>query len=146
LEIVFAGSATADELRLIAGSDSGDVARFVGWLERPRALALQRAADALLVVTEGAGRRSVATGKLFEYFAAERPILVLGDETEAARLVLEAGAGFAAPVSDPREIAAALRRLIGVPFPVPPAEAVADYAYPRLVEKLAAMIERTAGR
>jgi hypothetical protein len=29
---------------------------------------------------------------------------------------------------------------------VPPAEAVADYAYPRLVEKLAAMIERTAGR
>jgi glycosyltransferase involved in cell wall biosynthesis len=144
-EIVFAGSVSAEEQRLLAAPDLAELVHFVGWLERPRVLALQRAADALLVVTEGAGRRSVATGKLFEYFAAGRPILVLGDETEAAKLVTAAGAGFGAPVSDPRSIAAALQRLLGDPPGPAPAEAIRKYSYPALVARVAAVIARVTG-
>ncbi len=145
LEIVFAGSATADEQRLLAASDLAELVRFVGWLDRPRVLALQRAADALLVVTEGSGRRSVATGKLFEYLAAGRPILVLGDETEAARLVTEAGAGFAASVSDPAAVAAALERLLRDPPGPASAEAIRKYSYAVLAGRVAAAIERVTG-
>ena len=55
---------------------------------------------------------SVATGKLFEYLAAERPVLVLGEDTEAARIVSRAGVGLAASEGDPGSVADALERLI----------------------------------
>jgi glycosyltransferase involved in cell wall biosynthesis len=144
LELVFAGSLAEEERRLLAAPDLAGAVRFVGWLERPRALVLQRAADTLLVVTEGAGRPSVATGKLFEYLSAGRPILVLGEETEAARIVSQVGSGFAVSASDPREIADALRRLVlDPPQPVSPA-GVGAYAYPAIVERLEAVIDRVS--
>jgi glycosyltransferase involved in cell wall biosynthesis len=130
----------------LATPDLLDTVRFVGWLERRRALALQRAADTLLVVTAGAERRSVATGKLFEYLASGRPILVLGDETEAARIVGETGSGISAPASDPHAIAEALRRVIETPPSPPKAEAVAAYAQPVLVGRLGEMIEDLVSR
>jgi glycosyltransferase involved in cell wall biosynthesis len=144
LEVVFAGSMTDEERNLLATPDLADTIRLVGWLERPPALALQRAADTLLVLTEGAGRRSVATGKLFEYLAAGRPILVLGEETEAARIVTETGSGFAASASDPRAISEALRRVVNAPSPPAGPEVAHEYAYPALVDRLAGVIERVA--
>lgn len=141
LEVVFAGSLTDAEREALAAPDLGESVRFLGWLERPRTLALQRAADVLLVVTGGAERPSVATGKLFEYLASGRPILVLGAETEAARIVGETATGFSAPASDPRSIADALRRVVEAPPPAPSAHPVAAYAYPALVGRLAEVIE-----
>ena len=115
---------------------------MVGWLERPRALALQRAADSLLVVTEGPSRASVATGKVFEYLGAKRPIVVLGEGTEAARIVADAGAGIATSASDPDEIADTLRRVLAdTPKVDGRNEVLERYSYPRLVERLAALIE-----
>ena len=64
---------------------------------------------------------SVATGKLFEYLAAERPVLVLGEDTEAARIVVRAGVGVAASEADPGSVADALERLIDSP-PAPQAD------------------------
>ena len=146
LEVVFAGSLTDEERRALAAPDLAGTVRFVGWLGRPRALALQRAADALLVVTGGAERRSVATGKLFEYLASGRPILVLGDETEAARIVAETGSGLSAPASNPRAIADALRRVLEAPSAGPNADAVAAYAYPVLAGALAETIDTVVSR
>lgn len=146
LEVVFAGSSTEEERRLLAAPDLADTVRFVGWLERRRALALQRAADTLLVVTGASAQHSVATGKLFEYLAAGRPILVLGEETEAARIVAEGGSGLAAPVSDPSAIANALRRIVTDPLPPPPPDAARCYAYPVLIERMARVIEGAASR
>jgi glycosyltransferase involved in cell wall biosynthesis len=143
LQVILAGSLTEEELRLLETTDLGDTVRYVGWLERPHVLDLQRAADTLLVVTEGAGRRSVATGKLFEYLAAARPILVIGEETEAARIVTETGTGFAASASDPRAIAEAVRRVVLEPLGPPP-QVACQYAYPALVDRLATVIERVA--
>jgi glycosyltransferase involved in cell wall biosynthesis len=96
----------------------------------------------LLVITEGSTRRSVATGKLFEYLGAGRPILVLGEETEAARIVTDAGAGFATPADEPEKIAAALRRLLEAePAGGADREAIERYAYPKLAEEYAELIE-----
>jgi glycosyltransferase involved in cell wall biosynthesis len=139
LEVVFAGPLSAEEQALLGAPDLDGLVRPVGALERTRALALQRAADALLVITEGARRRSVATGKLFEYLAAARPVLVLGEETEAARIVAETGAGYSTSADDSEEIAAALRRLVESP---PTVETNAEeYAYPELARRLAELIE-----
>ena len=40
------------------------------------------------------------TGKLFEYLAADRPILLLGTGNAAADIVTRAGAGWTIPVGD----------------------------------------------
>lgn len=142
LEVVFAGPVTDDERALLSAPDLDGVVRLLGPVERPRALRLQRAADALLVVTEGSRRRSVATGKLFEYLAARRPILVLGEDTEAARIVERCRTGFATSAGEPDAIATALHRLVaGDPQCHPDEVAIGDYAYPALAARLAAVVE-----
>jgi glycosyltransferase involved in cell wall biosynthesis len=148
-EVVLAGVTSEAQERLIADPRYADVARPVGVLDRPQALALQRAADALVVMAAGMPGRpstSVATGKLFEYLAAERPVLVLGEQTEAARIVARAGAGVAADEGDPGSVADALERLLEAP-PAPNREAVRAYAWPALAERYEAIIgEACAGR
>jgi glycosyltransferase involved in cell wall biosynthesis len=142
LEVVFVGALSARERVLLAADDLSGLVKVAGWLDRPHALALQRAADTLLVVTEGSSRRSVATGKLFEYLAAKRPILVLGDGTEAARIVADAGAGLATSATDAAAIAETIRRVVTDPPTVDGRDEVLErYSYPRLVERLAALIE-----
>ena len=145
LEVVFAGPLSSEEAALLAAPDLAGTVRVVGSLDRPRALALQRDASSLLVVTEGSGRRSVATGKLFEYLAAERPILVLGDDTEAARIVEETRAGLATSATDPDRIADALRRLVADEIPFAPDAAARDrYAYPAVAARVAALVAEVA--
>jgi glycosyltransferase involved in cell wall biosynthesis len=114
LELVLAGPLSAEEEPLVRARDLADTVRPIGTLDRPRTLQLQHAADALLVLAEGSSRR-VATGKLFEYLATDAPILVLGEETEATRIVGETSAGFATSGSDPALIASALERLVASP-------------------------------
>ena len=133
LEVVFAGPTTAEERALLADERLGGLARSVGALDRSHALALQRAADSLLVVAAGASMRSVATNKLFEYLAARRPVLVLGDESEAARIVTEAEAGIVTPGDDPVAIAEALRRLVAGEVR-PPSVQLDRFAWPSLAE------------
>jgi glycosyltransferase involved in cell wall biosynthesis len=140
VEVVLAGPLSAEEEALVGAPDLDGVIRSVGALERPRALALQRAADALLVITEGSRRTSVATGKLFEYLAAARPVLVLGKETEAARIVAETGTGFATSADDPAAIADAIRQLADSP-PEMRRIGVDEFAYPNLARRLADLVE-----
>ena len=84
----------------------------------PRALELQRDSEAnLLLLPDAAGRgRVVPSGKVFEYLAAERPILAaVPTDGAAAELVRETGAGVVvAPEDDdghPRGAARAARAL-----------------------------------
>jgi glycosyltransferase involved in cell wall biosynthesis len=144
LEVVLAGPLSQDERGLIEAGEADGLLRWVGALDRPRTLALQRAADSLLVVTEGARRRSVATGKLFEYLAAGRPILVLGEETEAARIVRETGAGSATSATDAETIARALDQLVERAPARPDEQAVERYAFPAVAARLAELVEEVA--
>jgi glycosyltransferase involved in cell wall biosynthesis len=148
VEVVFAGSLTEEEQDLLAAPDLDGTVRAAGWLERPRALRLQRAADSLLLLTEGSSRRSVATGKLFEYLLAGRPVLVLGEETEAARIVAETGTGLATSAVDPQAIAEALKRLVESKWSRDADDDAIDrYSWTSLGNRYAELIERVcAGR
>ena len=79
----------------------------IGHLERTATAALQRDADALLLITT-AGHPSQATGKLFEYLTAGRPIIALAKDNEAARIVTDTRTGMTVAPDQPDEIADAL--------------------------------------
>ena len=124
-------------LTALAESETDAVARFVGdfrpadseWAEglglgdrlelhpygsRRLALELQRDSEALLLlIPEAGGRgRGVLSGKVFEYLAAERPILAaVPPNGAAAELIRETGAGIVAPPDDVEALRAALESL-----------------------------------
>jgi glycosyltransferase involved in cell wall biosynthesis len=82
---------------------------------RRRALELQRDSEALLLLLPEAGGRgkTVPSGKIFEYLAAERPILAaVPPDGVAAQMVREAGAGVVVPPDDVESISAALDGLV----------------------------------
>ena len=124
-------------LQALADSKLDAVARFVGdfrpadreWAEEldlggrlelvphashHRALELQRSSDALLLlIPEADGRgRGVLSGKVFEYLAAERPILaVVPPDGAAAELLREVGNGVVAAPEDVDAIREALAEM-----------------------------------
>jgi glycosyltransferase involved in cell wall biosynthesis len=138
VEVLFAGPLSAEERDLI---DRAPAARAVGSLDRAQTLALEAASDSLLVLTSGR-RRGEATQKVFEYLAADKPIAVLGEDTEAARIVESAGAGIVAPADDPTAIADALRILIAAEGTRPPRAAIDRYSYATLAARMAEQVER----
>jgi glycosyltransferase involved in cell wall biosynthesis len=81
----------------------GDRVELIEYVPRRQSLALQRDSDALLLLipdAEGRGR-GVLSGKVFEYLAAERPILAaVPPEGAAAKLIRDTGAGVVAAADD----------------------------------------------
>jgi glycosyltransferase involved in cell wall biosynthesis len=138
LQLVLAGPLTPDERTAIEDPALAGSVSAIGNLPRDEVLRLQRDADSLLLLTAG-NRRGEATGKLYEYLSAGRPILVLGDRTEAARIVADAGAGLAVPADDPSAVASALQRLVA--GEIEPAGAPPQYGYPALAGRLAELVE-----
>jgi glycosyltransferase involved in cell wall biosynthesis len=89
----------------------GDRLELVPYASHHRALELQRSSDALLLlIPEADGRgRGVLSGKVFEYLAAERPILaVVPPDGAAAELIREVGNGVVAAPEDVGAIREAL--------------------------------------
>jgi len=89
----------------------GDRLELIDYLPHQRALELQRDSEAnLLLLPDAAGRgRVVPSGKIFEYLAAERPILAaVPTDGAAAKLVRETGAGVVVAPEDEKGIREAL--------------------------------------
>ncbi|MDQ6750838.1 MAG: glycosyltransferase [Actinomycetota bacterium] len=141
IEVLFAGPLSGGERELIDHPDLAGAARAVGSLDRERTLGLEGRCDSLLVLTSG-HRRGEATQKVFEYLATGKPILVLGEDTEAARIVTDAQGGIVAPADDPDAIGAALRRLVDGEVVGASEPAVARYSYARLAQAMAEQVER----
>lgn len=139
LRLVLAGRLDTDEERLIAAPGLRGLVRHVGSLGRFEAVALQRRADALVLVTSpNAGE---ATGKLFEYLRSGRPVIALADGNEAARIIRETGAGVALAPGDGEGIADALRAAERGELPYDP-RGLDAYAYPGPADAVAGAIER----
>ncbi len=139
VEVLFAGPLREDERAEIEAADLAGTTRALGALDRTATMRLQRAADALLLITTG--NPSETGQKLFEYFAADRPIFVVGDRTEAARMVAEARAGDAAPLDDPGEIARRLAALVRGETVVAAGAIAARFHYAALAEELERELE-----
>jgi glycosyltransferase involved in cell wall biosynthesis len=141
LELVLAGPYTQDELEALSADVSPARIKIVGSLPRARALTLQRAADALLLIASPR-RSQLANLKLFEYLAAARPILALAGGTEAGRIVAETGAGLVVRSDDVVAIVDALRRLAAGEIEPPRPERLLEYSYPPVAERMQDAVER----
>jgi glycosyltransferase involved in cell wall biosynthesis len=140
LELAIAGPLKPDERALLQRPDLAPVEiTLLGSLERERTLALQRRADALLLLAQPA-RSQLVNFKLFEYLATGVPILALAAGTEAGRIAADAGVAPVVPADDRDAIATTLRRLLGEGLPVPDARAARRYAYPEAAEAMAAIL------
>src|SRR5919108_29911 len=81
----------------------GDRLALIPYAPRSESLRLQRDSEALLLLVPEAGGlgRGVLSGKVFEYLAAERPILaVVPPDGAAADLIRDTGAGVVAAPED----------------------------------------------
>jgi glycosyltransferase involved in cell wall biosynthesis len=142
IELLLAGRLDSDEQRLIERHGLGDAVRHVGEVTRAQSMALQRRADALLLLTSPTLVWELP-GKVFEYVGARRPVLALARGNEAARVVDELGIGWTVPPDDVGQIADALRAAIA-------GRLADDYAprdldrviYPAPAHALAGEIER----
>jgi glycosyltransferase involved in cell wall biosynthesis len=110
----FAGDFRSTDREYAAALGLGDRLQLLPYRTRREALALQRDSDALLLlIPEADGRgRGVLSGKVFEYLAAERPILAaVPPDGEAAALIRDVGAGVVVAPDDVQGTAAALGEL-----------------------------------
>jgi glycosyltransferase involved in cell wall biosynthesis len=99
----FAGDFRTEDREYAEALGLGDRVELLGNVSRRRSLELQRDSEALLLlIPESGGRgRGVVTGKIYEYLAAERPILaVVPPDGAAAQLVHDTGAGIVVPSDD----------------------------------------------
>ncbi|HZT53121.1 MAG TPA: glycosyltransferase family 4 protein [Gaiellaceae bacterium] len=112
----FAGDVRDSDRAFAATLDLGDRLELLGSVPRRRSLELQRDSEVLLLLVPYSGGRGqgVLTGKLFEYLAAERPILAaVPPDGAAARLVRDTGTGVVVPPDDAGAIRDALLDLHG---------------------------------
>ncbi len=112
---------------------------LLGSIERERSLALQRSADALLLLAQPA-RSQLVNFKLFEYLAAGRPVLALAAGTEAGRIAADAGIEPVVRADDPAAIAAALAQVAAGELRGPDPTAAARYRYPAAAEAMSATL------
>jgi glycosyltransferase involved in cell wall biosynthesis len=110
----FVGDFRAADREWAAGLGLGDRLELRPFTTRRRVLELQRDSEALLLlIPEAGGRgRGVLSGKVFEYLAAERPILAaVPPDGAAAELLQESGSALVVAPEDEAAIGAALADL-----------------------------------
>jgi glycosyltransferase involved in cell wall biosynthesis len=151
----FAGDFRSSDREYADRLGLGDRLELIPYASRTQALALQRDSEALLLlIPEAEGRgRGVLSGKVFEYLAAERPILAaVPPDGEAARLLRDLGAGIVAAPDDVDALVAALGdletrwragELNGTPLSP---EARARLSRRARAEELAALLNEVAAR
>jgi len=110
----FVGDFRSVDREWVQELDLGDRLEVLDYLPHRRALELQRDSEAnLLLLPDAAGRgKVVPSGKIFEYLAAERPIIAaVPTDGAAAKLVRETGAGIVVAPDDEKGIREALQGL-----------------------------------
>jgi glycosyltransferase involved in cell wall biosynthesis len=114
VRVRFVGDFRPGDREFMEGLGLGDRVELIDYVPRRRSLELQRESDALLLlIPEAGGRgRGVLSGKVFEYIAAERPILaVVPPDGAAAKLIEDTGVGVVAAPDDVDGIRDALMSL-----------------------------------
>ena len=145
MELVIAGPVLVPVRERIAMLGLEPTVRLIPSVDRVTALALQRAADSLLVLCNER-RTSILTNKFVEYLVAQRPLLVLGHRAEAGRITRERRAGLVVDPTDPIATANAIVELVSGRVPEPSSEGLEDYSYPVVAARFADLIEEALSR
>ena len=135
----------ADRGTLAAIREAGVPHTFTGYVAHAEAVREMRSADALLLLPfDGPNAGSVIRAKLFEYLAAQRPIVAVGPrDGETAKIVRCCGAGVTVS-PDAKAIGSALyelveRRRAGEPLRGCPPEQLEPFSRVTLTERLASV-------
>ena len=105
LRLIFAGKQDEIVQKQLAGLQNIEVV-LKGYVSHKEAVQLLKATDALLLaIPDLPDNKGILTGKLFEYLAAQRPILCLGPtEGDAAAILRDAKAGETHEYGDEKAI------------------------------------------
>ncbi len=136
LRLQFIGQKSPGSLRAIGAFPHPEIVELVDHLPRPAANRLMRASGALLLFNGPRFARYIP-GKLYEYLAARRPVLVFGEGGESAELVRALQAGIVVAAGDPGALAAALDRLLREPSAPGDPAAIAEWLARHTRERLA---------
>src|SRR5262249_21152034 len=115
LELRFVGGFRTADREWAEGLELGQGIRIEGTLPHHQTLRAMKEADSLLLLIPSAGGigKTVLSGKVFEYLAAERPVLGLVPlDGAAADLLRSAGHEWIADPDDVAAIASTLERLV----------------------------------
>ncbi len=155
IRLTFLGDVEAAQMRrleaIIAAHSLAAMVEFRPYVTRSQCLAMEAAADCLLVIgNEGTRSAGTMSMKLFEYAGAARPVLALLNEGEGRQFVLSSGIGRTAPISDAAAIAETLTGLLddwrqGRPLASPNTVFLADYDFRNIVGRLAAFLDPLTG-
>lgn len=126
---------------------------FIPYLPHQEALAEVFSADVLLLlINQTANAEGFLSGKVFEYMAADRPILCIGPESgDAAALLEQTGCGLTHGFGDAAGISQTLSRWFaawqrGEPALQANREAVQNYTRPAQARKIATLLNQLTGR
>lgn len=111
LAIFLVGTTQGSEVDIVESLDLADVVHFHPLLPKPEAIATMKAADVLLLVTSPS-QKSIATSKLFDYMAADKPVLALAQGNAAAEIVMQTGIGLTVSPTNISEIANAIENFL----------------------------------
>lgn len=144
LELVFVGGTNVafDDL-------PGLLCRVIPRVSHHEAVAWQQKAHVLILVW-GRNAGIKMCGKIFEYLAAQRPVLaVVPQDGPAAQIIRNTGAGLVASPDDPAAVVAALQTCVMIARGEQPAlprneDAINRFSRKQLTEQLANILERVA--
>ncbi len=146
--IVIVGGQTERTAEAVARLGLRDHVELTGFLAHAESLSWMVSADLLLqVIAGGKGSDQIVSGKLYEYMAARRPVLTIGPEGEARRMVERLRLGRAVEVSDRRAVEDALIDLYtrhatgGIPYDAD-REGVEALSFPEQTALLCDHLER----
>lgn len=151
--VVFAGTVGDGNRALARELGLTDVVLCPGYLPHGQSVALVRSADALLLpmfsTANPSERIAYASGKVFEYMAAGKPILALAQEGDAKDLAVGSGLGVAVPPRDVDAIRDAIARLYddwssGRRTLSPKEEFIRGFTRERLAGQLAEVLDAAA--
>ncbi len=147
-------------LRIVGHADAKTLERlkrtgvwyaFTGYESHVQAVREMRSADALLLlVSDQPGADSVIPGKLFEYLAAQRPILMTGPPSgESQRVVQSCDAGLSIEPSA-QAVTGALHKMYGAwkdntPMTGCAESSAAPFSRVALTQRLAQLLDTSAG-
>jgi glycosyltransferase involved in cell wall biosynthesis len=149
LELVFAGSFTDEEQRLFETDCSPARILNLGRLDRDQVSALQRGADAGILLNARERHQDLGN-KLSEYFGARLPMLALAPPESATAEIVGRTGGEVVDTHDDEAIARGLKKLVRGEVPRPDERTAESYSWPvitdRMVEVMREAIERRRPR
>jgi glycosyltransferase involved in cell wall biosynthesis len=155
IEVRFVGGFRSADRAWAEGLDLGHVIAVEDTLPHGETLRAMKEADALVLLIPSAGGigKTVLSGKVFEYLAAERPVLgLVPPDGAAAELLRSAGHDWIADPDDVDAIAITLERLVDgwianrLPDVVIPPELRASLDRRARAEEMAGVLAEATGR